>query len=235
MHERVPWSTREDKWGALHNHIAGLHSEYFISSSRQIHVERKLATRWTAATMATSPQPATAQHASADEVFAQMSKLPLFMNSLDLPAAGEEENLELVALKALAYEGTKAEIATNFKEQGNEMTSVKRWADAREYYDKAIAALKMSDDELHTARGAPVEDADKDNPADLVLDLRDGERVVDLDVEAAQEKKLLEASLVNRALCNLELSKYHPFHPQINAPPAQSVHPNLNTSPADDH
>jgi hypothetical protein len=51
-----------------------------------------------------------------------------------------EENLELEALQALAYEGTPLEIATNFKVQGNEAFREKRVRDALEFYTKGIRA-----------------------------------------------------------------------------------------------
>jgi len=51
------------------------------------------------------------------------------------------ENDALEAIKALQYEGTRAESAQNFKEQGNEMVKVKLWGDAKEFYAKGIAVL----------------------------------------------------------------------------------------------
>ena len=45
------------------------------------------------------------------------------------------------AIKALQYEGTPAENALNFKEQGNEMVKEKRWKDAKEFYTKGLATL----------------------------------------------------------------------------------------------
>jgi hypothetical protein len=66
----------------------------------------------------------------------EMSRHPLFMQTLN-PA---EENVELEALQALAYEGTPLEIAANFKVQGNEAFREKRVRDALEFYTKGIRA-----------------------------------------------------------------------------------------------
>lgn len=84
---------------------------------------------------------------------------------------------------ALQNEGTRAEVAQNFREQGNEAAREKRWVDAKENYNKGIAVVKVKDNKW-------------DQPTDPV-----------------KEEKLLreleEAIFVNRALCNLELSMLH--------------------------
>lgn len=127
------------------------------------------------------------------------------MTSLD-----SEDNVDLDALKALAYEGTKAEVAGNFREQGNECAKLKQWKDAREYYDKAIAVCK---------HGVPKPQELEDGPADMDLKIEkadhddagiDGvtnEEEVDVEAEEKKEKAIEEASYVNRALCNLELRR----------------------------
>ncbi|OLL22755.1 Hsp70/Hsp90 co-chaperone cns1 [Neolecta irregularis DAH-3] len=67
----------------------------------------------------------------------EIDETPLFMTQLpDDPT----ENIALEGLKALAYEGTPDEIALNFKNQGNEMISEKRWLDAKIFYNKSIQA-----------------------------------------------------------------------------------------------
>lgn len=141
------------------------------------------------------------QH-TADEVLAMMNRTPLFMTSLDESGDGDEgENVELEALKALAYEGTPAEVAGNFREQGNEMARMKQWKDAREYYTRAIAALKL-----------PIKPQDKEEgPADM--------EVVEVDEESERRKQreVEEASYVNRALCNLEMSTTPPCPPEHDA------------------
>ena len=93
-------------------------------------------------------------------------------------------------MRALQYEGTPAEIAQGFKEQGNEMVKVKRWKDGKEYYTKAVAVLINSS---HPSTSIVEEVAE--SPSDRGKE------------EGAEEEKiLLEACFVNRALCNLELS-----------------------------
>jgi hypothetical protein len=92
-----------------------------------------------------------------------------------------ENNTALEALQALQYEGTKAEIAQGFKEQGNEMVRAKMWRDAKEFYTKGISVL--------TAKGTD----DK------------WEKGEDPELEAKKETALEERIYINRALCNLEL------------------------------
>ncbi len=95
----------------------------------------------------------------------------------------------LEALKALQYEGTKAEAAQNFKEQGNECVQERKWADAKEFYTKGIAVLQSKEDEKW------------DQPADPAQDEQ-------------QRKVLVEQLYTNRARCNLELSML-PDHVQV--------------------
>jgi len=71
-----------------------------------------------------------------EDFLKEMSRHPLFMQTLN----PTEENPELEALQALAYEGTPLEIATNFKEQGNEAFRERRVRDALEFYTKGIRA-----------------------------------------------------------------------------------------------
>ncbi|KAF2157864.1 TPR repeat protein-like protein [Myriangium duriaei CBS 260.36] len=141
------------------------------------------------------PDMADIKQYSADEVLAEMNKVPLFMTSLDDTDGPEGGNLQLEALKALAYEGTRAEIAGNFREQGNEAAREKLWKDAREFYDRALETLRMSDEQLLEAKGG-------EGPTEF--------EVVELDNEdeKAKEAQILEASHVNRALCNLEMKNY---------------------------
>ena len=90
----------------------------------------------------------------------------------------------LEAIKALQYEGTKAEVAQGFKERGNEMVAEKKWRDAKEFYTKGIAVLENKTEE--------------------------GKWNIAEDPESEQRQRtILEEQLhVNRALCNLELSKF---------------------------
>ena len=59
----------------------------------------------------------------------------------DLSESNTQDNDELEALKALAYEGTTLEVAENFRAQGNDWYRVRRWGDAREFYTKALDVL----------------------------------------------------------------------------------------------
>ncbi|KAI4255678.1 MAG: hypothetical protein LQ352_002459, partial [Teloschistes flavicans] len=119
---------------------------------------------------------------TADEIVQMMKKTPLFMTHLDDTADGQVENIQIEALKALQYEGSRAEIALGFKERGNEMVAEKRWGDAKEFYTKGIAALKVP--ATHVEASASEDEQRK---------------------EREKERKLEEACYVNRALCNLEL------------------------------
>lgn len=127
------------------------------------------------------PSMAEAKGKTVDEVVAEMKRMPLFMTNLDDADADGGENIELEALKALAYEGTRAEIAQNFREQGNDLAKIKRWPDAREFYDKALAALR-----------APRKE-------------EEWEEIKHEESELEKEKEIAEACYANRALCNLEL------------------------------
>ncbi|MCJ1446423.1 MAG: hypothetical protein MMC23_006928 [Stictis urceolatum] len=110
-----------------------------------------------------------------DEAVADLKRSPFFMTSLS--DAGNEDNPELEAIKALLYEGTRLEIASNFREQGNEQARAKIWTDGKELYTKGLAALKAARKE-----GDPW-----------------GEE------EDGKERGVREVLLVNRALCHLEL------------------------------
>lgn len=147
------------------------------------------------------PAMAEIKSQSADKVLEEMNRLPLFMTSLDETDGEGGENVALEALKALAYEGTRAEIAENFRQQGNDSARAKQWTDAKEFYDKAIAALK-----------GPRQPQDPE-------DVEDGPKVVEIEVdeedEAKKERETEEACYVNRALCNLEKSKFQVFAPSI--------------------
>lgn len=98
-------------------------------------------------TPALPPGLAELNSVSREDFLKEMERHPLFMHNLD-PTA--EENLELEALQALAYEGTPTEIAANFKTQGNEAYREKRFRDALEFYSKGLAA-KCGDEELESA------------------------------------------------------------------------------------
>jgi hypothetical protein len=141
-----------------------------------------------ASSAALPPGMQKAKEYSVDELIKEMNRVPLFMTSLDETDGEGGENVQLEALKALAYEGTRAEIAQNFREQGTEVIRTeKRYREARDFYTKALEALK-----------APPVPPEPDQ----------GPQVVEIDEEAElrKERSIEEACLVNRALCNLEMS-----------------------------
>jgi len=148
----------------------------------------------TASPSSTSPVPSAAlppameftkQHTT-DELIEMINRVPLFMTELDETDGGEGNNVDLDALKALAYEGTRVEIAGGFKERGNECARDKQWADAREFYGQALAALKAEEEEP---------------------EMNIAEEKRDVEADKRKEMEIEEACYVNRALCNLELSR----------------------------
>lgn len=138
------------------------------------------------------PAMASVKQYNADEIVSMLNRVPLFMTTLDETDGEGGTNIELEAIRALAYEGTRAEVAANFREQGNEQARAKHWADAKQFYDKAIATVKGPQ--------MPMPE-EGEGPADM--------EIVEIDNEAEEKKEraIEEACYVNRALCNLELSK----------------------------
>lgn len=134
-----------------------------------------------------------------DGLYRELNRSPFFMTQL--PDDDGEENVMVEALKSLAYEGTRDQIAENFKNQGNEAVAEKRWLDAREYYSKAVTALKGPRIPSH------LEDGD---PELKVVELEDDESI------EKKERALEEACLANRALCQLEMSIF-PLPPRTDA------------------
>ena len=150
------------------------------------------------------PAMAEIKKQSVDEVLAEMNRMPLFMTTLDETDGEGGENVLLEAMKALAYEGTRYEVAENFRQQGNECARAKQWNDAKEFYDKALAALKGP-------QRKPDPEADAEGGKVIEVELDEEE-------EAKKEKVVEEASYVNRALCNLEKSKLPTFDISLRAP-----------------
>lgn len=134
------------------------------------------------------PQLAHNAGKTVDEILADLNKSPLFMTELD-----DENNTDLEALHALAYEGTPLENATDFKARGNEAFREKRWADAREFYGRGISLL--TGEEKRRAQGGCGEDGKAQ-----------GEGGDEGDVAA--QRGVLEALYVNRAACQLELGNH---------------------------
>jgi hypothetical protein len=150
-----------------------------------------------APTAAMPPAMHSIRQYTADEVVSMLNRTPLFMTELDETDGKGGENVELEALKALAYEGTRAEIAQNFREQGNDHAKAKHWPEAKGYYDQAIAALKNPN--------VKPQDPEEGAPDMDVVD-------IDEKAEAKKEKEIEEACHINRALCNLELSMFRTMH-----------------------
>ena len=162
----------------------------------------------TTASAAMPPLMAKANATSVDELVQEMNRIPLFMTTLDDSDGAGGENVELEALKALAYEGTRAEIAQNFRDQGTELVRYeKRYAEAREYYSKALQALQSPPPEPNPEQGPKVVEMDDE-------------------AETAKERAIREACLVNRALCHLEMS----IASRDDKPPSPS--PLLTSAPA---
>ncbi|KAL8399584.1 hypothetical protein RB594_000108 [Gaeumannomyces avenae] len=140
------------------------------------------------------PALAAVRNKTTEEILADLNKSPLFMTEL-------EENDDVAALQALAYEGTPLENASDFKERGNECFKEKKWADAKEFYTKGANILVA--EVRRRARGEP--------PAPVVSggDGEEGTAGVptssDDPDEVAREAAVLESLYVNRAACHLEL------------------------------
>ncbi|CAK7893219.1 hsp70/Hsp90 co-chaperone Cns1p [[Candida] anglica] len=84
------------------------------------------------------PQISQFANKSADEVMKELNRLPFFMTELDETDGEGGENLGVEALKSLAYDGEPDEIATNFKNQGNEAFKQKQYKTAITFYTKGI-------------------------------------------------------------------------------------------------
>ncbi|ANZ75930.1 BA75_02708T0 [Komagataella pastoris] len=84
------------------------------------------------------PQLADYSSKTTEEVMKDINRLPLFMTQLDETDGEGGENEGLEALKALAYEGEPDEVASNFKNQGNDCYKSKQYQDAVQYYTKAL-------------------------------------------------------------------------------------------------
>jgi len=159
-----------------------------------------------------------------DETLAELKKSPLFMEELDM------DNEEVMAMQALAYDGTPLENALNFKEQGNECFREKRWVDAKEFYGKGVAVLAAEEGKRKNGLGATeVVKGAKPSEEEVTVDalasgqdvgrrfeipkdeggkkIQGGEGEEDPD-EVPKQLALLEQLYVNRAACHLELRNY---------------------------
>ena len=145
---------------------------------------------------------------SAEEVLASLKRTPLFMTSLDDaandgddPRDGDprpKENVAVEALRALAYEGSPVEVATNFREHGNECFRDRKWIDAREFYTNALSVLADDDRQRHDSKNSQRAVPERGYDGSSTEDDRE------------KRRKLQEALLLNRAACNLELRASRP-------------------------
>ncbi|KAJ3043836.1 40S ribosomal protein [Rhizophlyctis rosea] len=69
----------------------------------------------------------------------EIMNTPLFMDRLPT-AEDAEENETLAAIQSLVYDGNPDEIATNFKNQGNDCYKQKDYRNAIQYYNKGLQA-----------------------------------------------------------------------------------------------
>ncbi|TDZ53162.1 Hsp70/Hsp90 co-chaperone CNS1 [Colletotrichum trifolii] len=131
-----------------------------------------------------------------DEIFKEINSSPLFMTEL-------EENDDVAALQALAYEGTPRENAEDFKNQGNECFKAKRHADAKEFYTKGVDVLAV--EERRRGRGEKTfhtETATNEDGEERDVEVEDD------DDEISAQRALLESLYSNRAACHLELGNF---------------------------
>ncbi|KAG8714574.1 hypothetical protein FRC08_011722 [Ceratobasidium sp. 394] len=109
---------------------------------------------------------------------------PLFMRELPPDNdASESDNNTLAALQSLIHEGSPEEVASNFKDQGNEYFKGRRFREAMGFYTQGIDALttQSTEEQGGTIKRIPVQE--KDRP-------------------------LYNALLLNRAAANLELENF---------------------------
>ncbi|KAK8079896.1 hypothetical protein PG997_007714 [Apiospora hydei] len=140
-----------------------------------------------------SPGRAMTHRKTVDEVYEELKQSPFFMTDL-------EENDETEALKAMAYEGSPLDVATDFKNKGNECFKVKGWWDAKEFYTKGILVLAAEE-----RKRAAVAKGETPPAVPTTCDTPDEEIGEE---EIQEQRKVLEASYVNRAACHLELKNY---------------------------
>jgi len=89
-------------------------------------------------TPALPPALADIKSQSTADFLASMSRMPLFGSSLS-----ELDPDQLSAFTSLAYEGTPSEIASNFKQQGNDAYKQKSHRDAAAFYTRALSVQDL--------------------------------------------------------------------------------------------
>ncbi|KAH8804653.1 hypothetical protein F5884DRAFT_796784 [Xylogone sp. PMI_703] len=147
------------------------------------------------------PGMASMRNKSGAEILADLNKSPLFMTEL-------EENDDLEAIRALAYEGTPAEVAAGFKERGNECFAEKKWKDAKEFYTKGIQVLLLEVRKRQRGETKPQPSTSTENNTPAPAGSRENEPPSMDPKEIQNEISILETTLVNRAACHLSLQNY---------------------------
>lgn len=84
------------------------------------------------------PQLADLAQKSTEQIMSELNRMPFFMTELDETDGEGGENTGLEALKSLAYDGEPDEIATNFKNQGNDCYKTKQFKNAVDYYTRGL-------------------------------------------------------------------------------------------------
>lgn len=84
------------------------------------------------------PQLSEFANKTTEDVIKEMNRLPFFMTELDETDGEGGENTNLEALRSLAYDGEPDEIATNFKNQGNDCYKQKKYKDAVGFYTQGL-------------------------------------------------------------------------------------------------
>lgn len=84
------------------------------------------------------PQLSEFTEKTTEDVLKEINRLPFFMTELDETDGDGGENTNLEALRSLVYDGEPDEVATNFKNQGNDCFKTKRYQDAVQFYTKGI-------------------------------------------------------------------------------------------------
>ncbi|KAI9653781.1 MAG: hypothetical protein M1831_005648 [Alyxoria varia] len=160
-----------------------------------------------------------------DILLSDLNRHPLFMTSLDPDTAAS--NPELDAIRALAYEGTKSEVAANFRNQGNDLAKQKSWKDADEFYIKALDVIEGRTSQKRTNNDEEKQkkvvqedntlggDFANPNPSETIDLFAEGgpapsssSQIIDIEAETAQLRAVQRAAHTNRALCNLHLQNH---------------------------
>ena len=121
---------------------------------------------------------------TSQQILTELNKTPLFMTEM-------EDNDDIAALQALAYEGSALENSAGFKDRGNECFKARDHNNAREFYKKGI--LLLAAEEAKRKRGQVTK-----NP--------DG--IPDDENEIKAQRSMLDNLYTNKAACELELRNY---------------------------